>query len=54
MQVGHTHLHRSVPVVGDLDSDSLATVVDHDTFVLDYDSTGKSVRRIYGWFGCWE
>jgi len=48
------YLDRSISVVRDLDSDPLATAIDHDAFVLDYDGTGKSMVRVCRRFVCWE
>lgn len=51
---GFTNLDRSVPVVGDLNFDPLATAVDHDAFVFYYDSTGKGVLCIRRRLTCRE
>ena len=49
-----THLDWSIPVVCNLDSDPLTTLVNHNAFVLDYDGTRKSVLCIRRWLGCRE
>ena len=54
MQGGRTYLDRPISIVRDLDSNPLAAVVDHDAFVLDYDSTGKSVLSVCRRFVCCE
>lgn len=51
---GRAYLDRSVSVVGDFDSDPLATVVDHDPFVFDYDSTRESLLGKSGRIVCWK
>ena len=40
---GFTDLDRAISVIGYLDFDPLTPVVDHDSLVLDYDSTRKGV-----------
>ena len=49
-----THLDWLISVVCNLDSDPLTTLVNHDAFVLDYDSTRKSVLCIRRWLRCRE
>ena len=49
---GRAYLDRSISVVGDLDSDPFATVVDHDPFIFYYDSTRKSVLGRSGRIVC--
>lgn len=44
------HLDWSIPVVRDLDFNPLASAIDHDALVLDYDSTGESVLGVCRWF----
>ena len=49
-----TYLDWWIPVVHDLDSDPLATLVDHDGFTLEYNGAQNEKVCIRRWFVCRE